>query len=425
MSRISSMGHRLYTGEVSFDFVGRWKLWYAVSAVIVLLSLLGLFVRGLDLGLEFRGGAEFQLQTSQASVEKARDAVGRADAGDQIEVVKLGSDRLRIETPEIDEATKVRVQDELAKEFSIDRADVSAQVIGPSWGEDVSDRALRGLAIFLILVVIFMTVYFEWKMALAGIIALAHDLLITVGIYAWSGFAVTPATVIGLLTILGYSLYDTVIVFDKVKENTAPLQGNARMTYSQAANLAVNQTLVRSINTSVIALLPVGAILFVGAGLLHADTLKDLSLALFVGIAAGTYSSIFVATPLAAQFKEREPAMAALRKRVEARSGGGSAGARAAARAGGAGARGAGRPGAGSGATVMTVDPAPDANLDDEAFLDPAYDDADGSLPPPAVDTPAVPVRRTTPRAGAAGPGPRNQPRRPAAKGRPSGKKRR
>jgi preprotein translocase subunit SecF len=198
---------------------------------------------------------------------------------------------------------------------------VSSQLIGPSWGQDISKKALRALIFFLVLVVLFLSMYFEWKMAVAAMLALLHDLAITVGIYALSGFEVTPATVIGFLTILGYSLYDTVVVFDKVKENTQGLAGGSRMTYSDAANLAVNQTIVRSLNTSIVALLPIGAILFAGVVLLGAGPLKDLSLALFVGVAVGTYSSIFIATPILATLKEREPAMQALARRVAARGG--------------------------------------------------------------------------------------------------------
>jgi preprotein translocase subunit SecF len=199
---------------------------------------------------------------------------------------------------------------------------VSTQVIGPSWGEQITQKALTGLAVFLVLIVVYLSITFEWRMAVAALVALFHDVFITVGIYSLSGFEVTPATVIGVLTILGYSLYDTVVVFDKVKENTRGIQTSSKMTYSEAANLAVNQTLVRSINTSVVGLLPVASLLFVGAYVLGAGTLKDLALALFVGIAVGTYSSIFIATPVLAQLKEREPAMAALAKRVNARRAG-------------------------------------------------------------------------------------------------------
>ncbi len=194
--------------------------------------------------------------------------------------------------------------------------DVKIQLVGPTWGSEVSQNAARALVVFLVLVAIFLAIYFEWPMAVAALIALAHDVIITVGIYALSGFEVSPATVIGFLTILGYSLYDTVVVFDKVKENTKGITAGSRMTYSDAANLAVNQTLVRSINTTIVAILPVAAILIVGIIQLGSGTLNDLSLALFVGMIVGTFSSIFIATPFLAQLKERQPEMKALRKRV-------------------------------------------------------------------------------------------------------------
>jgi preprotein translocase subunit SecF len=198
---------------------------------------------------------------------------------------------------------------------------IDTQIVGPSWGKEITRKALYGLIGFLVVVMLYLAMAFEPKMAIAAIIAVVHDVFITVGIYALVGFDVTPATVIGFLTILGYSLYDTVVVFDKVRENTRTITSTSKSTYSQAANLAVNQTLVRSFNTSLIALLPVGSILFVGAGLLGAGTLKDLSLALFIGLATGTYSSIFIATPILAVLREREPAMQALAKRVNARGG--------------------------------------------------------------------------------------------------------
>ncbi len=198
---------------------------------------------------------------------------------------------------------------------------VSTETVGSSWGSQITHKAVESLIIFLLAIVVYLSLRYEWKMAAAAIIALIHDLVITVGIYALVGFDVSPSTVIGLLTILGYSLYDTVVVFDKVRENTAPIAGGSRYTYAQAANLAVNQTLVRSINTSVIALLPVASLLFVGAGLLGAGSLKDLALALFIGLATGSYSSIFIATPLLVLFKEREPQYIALSKRVAARTG--------------------------------------------------------------------------------------------------------
>jgi preprotein translocase subunit SecF len=430
MSRVGSLGHRLYTGEVSYDFIGKAKLWYAISAALMLLSLITILGLKLDLGIEFRGGAQLQVQTAEADVDRAREAMEPLGLG-EIRVVKVGGDEIRVETPEITDEKKTQARDALAEEFGVQPSAVSAQVIGPSWGDDISGKALRGLIVFLVLVVLFMSLYFEWKMALAGIVALLHDLVITVGIYALTGFTVTPATVIGLLTILGYSLYDTVVVFDKVKENTTGLQASGRLSYSQAANLAVNQTLVRSINTSIIALLPVGAILFVGAGLLHAETLKDLSLALFVGIAAGTYSSVFIATPLAAQLKEREPAMQALARRVAVRQGGGGVGP-----AGTPAARAAKRAAGGSGgSTAMLVreDAAPgglvtDADVDvAEAQGAEAKDIAAQDIaaqrgavqPRPGKRPPAA-------RTGSTAAGGRPQPRKSSSgKGRPSGKKRR
>ena len=321
MSRLGTLGANLYNGKVAYDFVGKRKLWYGVSGVLVVISILALLVLRLHLGVEFKGGAVFTVNNTTGSVEQARDTV--ADAGvDGAVVTKINNDRLRITTPPISTEESEKVQTALAEEFDTTVAKIDVQLVGPTWGEQITKKAFTGLIVFLVLVAIVLSLYFEWKMAIAALIALIHDLIITVGLYALVGFEVTPATVIGILTILGYSLYDTVVVFDKVRENTAGLAGGSRMTYSQAANLAVNQTLVRSINTSVVALLPVAAILVVGVGVLGAGTLEDLALALFIGIAAGAYSSIFIATPIAVDLKEREPAMKALTKRVEARQSG-------------------------------------------------------------------------------------------------------
>jgi preprotein translocase subunit SecF len=323
MSRLGHLGAQLYRGDVSYDFVSRRKVWYTLSAVLLLISVGSLIFRGLTLGIEFRGGAEFRVKSptvSESSVlSTVQDVIG---GGNEIIVQTVGPDTVRAQTETLPSDDVAKVQDALATKFGVSTKAVDTQFIGPSWGKDISKKALRALVFFLIGVVIFLSLYFEWKMALAAMIALIHDLVITAGLYSLVGFEVTPATVIGFLTILGYSLYDTVVVFDKVRENTAGLAGGSRMTYSGAANLAVNQTLVRSINTSVIALLPIAAILFAGVVLLGAGPLKDLALALFVGVAVGAYSSIFIATPLLAGFKEREPAMQALAKRVAARRGG-------------------------------------------------------------------------------------------------------
>lgn len=326
MSRLGHLGARLYRGEVSYDFIAHRRAWYAFSAVLLLVSIGSLLVLQLSLGIEFRGGAEFRVKSPAVSLDAVRTSVeGVVGGTNEVVVQSVGPDTVRAQTRTLSSGELEQVRGALAERFSVSRNAVSTQFIGPSWGRDISGKALRALVIFIVGVVIFLSLYFEPKMAAAAMIALVHDLVITAGLYSLVGFEVTPATVVGFLTILGYSLYDTVVVFDKVKENTAGLAGGSRMTYSQAANLAVNQTLVRSINTSVIALLPIAAILFAGVVLLGAGPLKDLALALFVGVAVGAYSSIFVATPLLAGFKEREPAMQALARRVAARASGGSA----------------------------------------------------------------------------------------------------
>jgi preprotein translocase subunit SecF len=237
----------------------------------------------------------------------------------EIIVQNLGTDKVRIQTAALDAAQNNALQDALAAKFSVTVESIDTQIVGPSWGKEITRKALYGLIGFLICVMLYLAMAFEPKMAVAAIVAVVHDVFITVGIYALVGFDVTPATVIGFLTILGYSLYDTVVVFDKIRENTRTITASSKSTYSQATNLAVNQTIVRSFNTSIIALLPVGSILFVGAGLLGAGTLKDLSLALFIGLAVGTYSSVFIAPPVLAQLREKEPAMIALAKRVNGR----------------------------------------------------------------------------------------------------------
>jgi preprotein translocase subunit SecF len=321
MSRMALVGARLYRGEVSYDFVGRWRRWYTISAIFLVISILALVFSQLTLGIEFRGGAEFRVSSPEATESASLETVEESGVAGEIRVQQVGNDTIRVQTEKVTPELSQAITAALAERFNVSPDDVSSQVIGPSWGADISKKAVRALVIFLFLVVIFLSLYFEWKMAVAAMVALLHDLAITVGIYALVGFEVTPATVIGFLTILGYSLYDTVVVFDKVKENTAGIAGGSRMTYSEAANLAVNQTIVRSINTSIVALLPIGAILFAGVVLLGAGPLKDLALALFVGVAVGTYSSIFIATPMLANLKEREPAMQALARRVAARGG--------------------------------------------------------------------------------------------------------
>jgi preprotein translocase subunit SecF len=314
-----SLGSKLYRGEVSVDFIGKRRRWYAFSGLLLIVSVIALTTQGLHLGIEFKGGASFSVKKAGVTIAAAQSAVASTGIKTEVITQTVGSDKVQVQTGVITNLQSQQIQDALAAKFSVNRDAIDTQLVGPSWGADITHKALYGLFAFLFAIVLFLSLAFEPKMAISAIVAVIHDIVITVGIYALVGFDVTPATVIGFLTILGYSLYDTVVVFDKVRENTRGLTGGSRMTYSQAANLAINQSLVRSINTSAIALLPVASILFVGAGLLGAGTLKDLSLALFIGLAIGTYSSIFVATPLLASLHEREPAMQALARRVAAK----------------------------------------------------------------------------------------------------------
>ncbi len=321
MSKFSGLGGRLHSGETSIDFIGKRRRWYALSGLLIIASIAALSLQGLHLGIEFKGGASYTVTKAGSSVAQADTALTSAGITSEVIIQKVGNDKVRIQTGSLATDKSNALQDALASSFGVSVDSIDTQIIGPSWGKEITRKALYGLIGFIIVVMLYLAMAFEPKMAIAAIVAVIHDVFITVGIYALVGFDVTPATVIGFLTILGYSLYDTVVVFDKVRENTRSVTATSKMTYSQAANLAVNQTLVRSANTSIMALLPVGSILFVGAGLLGAGTLKDLSLALFIGLATGAYSSIFIATPLLAVMREREPAMQALAKRVNARGG--------------------------------------------------------------------------------------------------------
>lgn len=317
MGKMSRIGHDLYDGSKSIDFVGKRWVWYIGSAVILTVALLGLFAKGLNWGIEFEGGVEYRIvvpadRANQDTADEVRTAItdaarenGIAAARNPIVNTSDAAIRAQVEAMSREDQATIRE----AIEVAVDPTEISEQSIGPSWGEEVADRAIQGLIVFLVLVIIMIWAYFrQWKMAVAAMVALAHDVVITVGIYALSGFEVTPATVTGVLTILGFSLYDTVVVFDQVRDNTKPAKlAHSRLTYAQAANLAVNQTLVRSINTSIVALIPVGALLYVGAFLLGAGALKDLSLSLFVGMAVGLFSSVFIATPLFVHLKESEP----------------------------------------------------------------------------------------------------------------------
>ena len=321
MSKFSGLGGRLYRGETSINFIGQRRRWYAVSGFFVLLSIGALAIQGLTLGIEFKGGSSFTVNTPNPSVAQAREAAAEAGLQGEPIVQLVGNDKVRVQTPALEPALNNAIQDALAAKFSVSASSIDVQIIGPSWGKEITRKALYGLFGFLLVVMIYLAMALEPKMAIAAIFAVVHDVFITVGIYALVGFDVTPATIIGFLTILGYSLYDTVVVFDRVRDNTKSISAVSTRTYSQAVNLAVNQTIVRSANTSIVAILPVAAILFVGAGLLGAGTLKDLSLSLFIGLLVGTYSSLFIAPAILTELREKEPAMQALAKRVEARGG--------------------------------------------------------------------------------------------------------
>jgi preprotein translocase subunit SecF len=319
VSKFSGLGGRLYRGETSINFIGNRRRWYGLSGFFVLLSIGALAIQGLTLGIEFKGGSSFTVNTPNPSVAQAREAVAEAGVTSDPIVQLVGSDKVRVQTQALEPAQNNAIQDALAAKFSVSLSSIDTQIIGPSWGKEITRKALYGLFGFLLVVMLYLAMALEPKMAISAIVAVIHDVFITVGIYALVGFDVTPATIIGFLTILGYSLYDTVVVFDRVRDNTKAISAVSTRSYSQAVNLAVNQTIVRSANTSIVAILPVAAILFVGAGLLGAGTLKDLSLALFIGLLVGTYSSLFIAPAFLAQLREKEPAMQALAKRVEAR----------------------------------------------------------------------------------------------------------
>jgi preprotein translocase subunit SecF len=353
------LASRLYRGDISYDFIGHRKRWYLISGALIVLSLVSILVRGLHPSIDFKGGAVFQFPRNGHSIADVNAAVRSAGVNPEV-VTVTGSGsaaRFRVETKALTQNSTVDkvkdVETQLEQHIGVTGKDINVSTVGSTWGSQITKKAVYGLIIFLIAVTIYLSIRFEWRMALAAIIALIHDLIITAGIYSLVGFEVSPSTVIALLTILGYSLYDTVVVFDKVRENIAGITGGSRMTLSQAANLAVNQTLVRSINTSIIALLPVAGLLIIGAGILGAGSLKDLALALLIGLASGAYSSIFIATPLVADMKEREPAYRQLARRVAARQVAGTSAPAVAS--------------AGSGGEQAAASPRPTAVLEDEA----------------------------------------------------------
>src|SRR5271166_779576 len=439
MSALGQLGGKLYRGEVSFDFVGRQRLWYTISGFILVISIVAVLVRGLVFSVDFKGGAVFTFPASSSSTSLSQVQTAVNDGGVSgaiVQQVRGQTNGWQVQTKALTGAQTVKLEKTLSSELGINTNSISVTTVGPSWGSQISKKALEALIAFLIVIVGYLSIAFEWKMAIAAFVALLHDLVIATGIYALAGFQVSPATVIGLLTILGYSLYDTVVVFDKVRENTAGLLGGARTTYSQAANLALNQTLVRSINTSLIALLPVAAILIVSTALLGSNNeLEELALVLFVGMLSGTYSSIFIATPVLCDLKEREPQYQALAKRVAVRASGGRAAKRAVAKA-----QSGTRTRPGASAAELSPAQLAEEEPDDADFADKAAPPADelttdelttdeltaDDLTATGSLAPGAPASRGTP--GATRPGPRQQPRRSggsSGRHRPAGKKKR
>jgi preprotein translocase subunit SecF len=302
--------------RTNYDFVGRAWRWALLSGTVIAICLLALAVKGLNLGIDFEGGTSWQLevQGKDPSVSDVRDVLrplGLAEA----KVQTLGGDSVRVQAEELPPAERREVTVTLAEYGGVQPEDVSVSSVGPTWGDTVSEKALRALLIFFVVISLYLSFRFEWKMALGAIVAVVHDIIVTAGVYALTGFEVSPATVVAFLTILGFSLYDTVVVFDKIKENAATLGTVRGDTYSLMVNRSMNQVLMRSLNTSLVALLPVASLLVVGSGLFGAVALRDFALALFIGLLTGAYSSIFVATPIVAKLKEREPRYRALRER--------------------------------------------------------------------------------------------------------------
>ena len=327
MGKYSQFGNDLYTGRRTIDFIGRNLVWYLVSLILIASAAGVLLTKGLNLGIEFTGGEQIAVslpadQVDQDAADRLRAVVaGTNVAGAEAPIVTTsGTEKILIQVEQLSsDETDVLVK-AISDDTGVAGNDLTISEISASWGSQVAERALIGVVVFLFLVVLFIWAYFrEWKMSVAALVALFHDISLTVGVYALSGFTVTPAAVTGLLAILGFSLYDTVVVFDKVRENTKNLR-QVKMSYAQAANRAVNQTLVRSVNTSIVALIPIGAILYVSAVSLGSSSLQDLALAQFVGMAAGVYSSIFLAPRILVQLKSTESEVKLSERRAKARA---------------------------------------------------------------------------------------------------------
>lgn len=306
-------GNQLYTGERSYPFIQRSNLWFIIAAAVVVISIAIPFIRGgFNFGIEFTGGSEFTIsQTEETDVSIGEQAVAET-AGQEATVTNIAGDSIRVQTDELDDEETLQVAEALQEGYEVSADQVSSTFIGPVWGEHISQQMLIGLAVFLVLVTVYMALYFRtWKMSLAAMAGLGFVVVTTVGIYSLTGFEVTPSAIIGFLTILSYALYDTMVVFDKIRENLNVLHHQKDQTFTERVNLAINQTLVRSINTSVVGILPVGSILFIGAGLLGAGTLRDIALALFTGIIVGTIATIFIQAPLYARMRRGDADIAA------------------------------------------------------------------------------------------------------------------
>jgi preprotein translocase subunit SecF len=315
---------RLYRGETSFDFVGRRRIWYLVSGLIIVAGLVSLTTRGLDLGIDFKGGTSWTVPANGLSVSAATKAVEAAGVPQPV-VEALGTGgsttiQVQADLSKLSQATQAatvtKVAAALGKLTHTPAAKVDISTVGPTWGSEITKKAIIAVIVFFFVVVIYISFRFEWKMALAALVAVIHDLLITVGIYSLAGFQVTPDTVIAVLTILGYSLYDTVVVFDRIRDSTRGLGASGRLTYEDVVNLSMNQVLARSINTSLVAILPVLSVLVIGAEILGASTLQYFGLALVIGLTSGAYSSIFIASPILSQLKEREPRYVNIRQKL-------------------------------------------------------------------------------------------------------------
>ncbi|MGJ9404292.1 protein translocase subunit SecF [Arthrobacter sp. KK5.5] len=324
MPNLAIWGNELYTGKRSYPFIGMRRVWFSIAAALVLLSVVVPIVKGgFNLGIEFTGGSEFTVSRVESTeISLGQEAVLSVVPDHTPRVTNIAPNTMRIQTDQLGGDQTLEVAESLAGAYGVETDQVTSTFVGPSWGQDVSKQALFGLIAFVVLVALLMAFYFRtWKMSLAAIIGLFTVVIITAGIYALSDFEVTPSAIIGFLTILSYSLYDTVVVFDKIRENTSNLFEQYERSFTEKVNLAINQTLVRSINTSVVAVLPVGSILFIGAFLLGAGTLRDLALALFVGIIVGTLCTIFVQAPLYTVLREGEADIKRHDKRVMERRG--------------------------------------------------------------------------------------------------------